>query len=484
MQQQELLKGVNRSGDEYIDLQEMLHTLLKWWWMIGILVIVFPVAAYFYTNYSYVPHYTAAATMVVNSKQFKEVGDEVIVANDVELSERLVETYSIILKSDRVMESVAQDLGLNLAPAAMRKFISVAPAAKDAEVLSVTVRNTDPGLAANICNSIMKVAPAAISGTVEVGSVNVLDYAKVPQYPEPPAAARNMLAGALLGLMLGVGLAFLSRYLDNTVKNDEDVKARLGLGLLGCIPYVGPGVRKEREAVIPSLPQPDKSNLPALAFLEAYKLTRTKLRYQTLVNNAGKLLITSTLKGEGKSVTTVNLAVTLAQSGASVLVIDCDLRKPSIHKLLDLPLQEGKGLVPVLLGEVEAKAGIVVMEGTGIHILPGGPVPNPSELLGSEKMANLLAGLEPDYDYILLDTPPACLFNDAVALSKYTDGIIYVVKQGFVKVDTIYLTLVNFKNINARILGCVLNGIKYKKAGMGYKYYHYDRYLSHYYKNA
>ena len=482
MEQQELGTGVNSMEEQVIDLQEMVHMLLKWWWLIAFLAIVIPVAAYFYTNFTYVPQYTAAATMVVNSKQLRVVGGQVVVSNDIWLSQKLVETYSLILKSDRVMELVAQDLGLNLPPSFISKAVSVAHE-KDTEVLSVIVRNTDPELAAKICNSIMKVAPEAISSTVEVGSVNVVDYAKIPGYPEPPATTRNMLVGALLGLMLGVGFAFVFRYFDNTIKNDEDVKAKLGLILLGCIPYAGPKERKGQAVIIPSLSKQDKPYWAGLAFAEAYKGIRTNLLYTTLVNSSRKLLITSAMNGEGKSTTTINLAITLAQSGKSVLVIDCDLRKPSIHKLLSLQLEEGRGLASVLSGELEAKAGIVFMEGTGIYILPSGPiVPNPSELLGSENMAKLLALLEPDYDYILMDTPPACLVTDAVDLSKYADGVIFVVKQSFVKVDTIYLTLDYFNNVNARILGCVLNGIKYKEAGGRYKYQYHDRYLSHYYK--
>lgn len=483
MEQQELDTGLNSMEEQDIDLQEMLHTMLKWWWMIALFAIVFPISAYFYTNYTYVPYYTVSATMVVNSEQLKLVGGQVVVSNDVTLSQKLVQTYSIILRSDRVMELVAQDLGLNLPPTYIRQYVSV-EYAKDTEVLSVIVRNTDPELAAKICNSIMKVAPEAITSTVEVGSVNVVDYAKTPAFPDPPATVRNMLVCALLGLMLGVGIAFLIRFFDNTIKNDEDVKVRLGLIVLGCIPHAGPKLRKGQAVIITPLSKQDKSNWAGLAFVEAYKVIRTNLQFAAIVNSSRKLLISSSLNGEGKSTTTVNLAITLAQNGKSVLVIDCDLRKPSIHNLLDLPLEEGRGLASVLSGGLDAKACIIFMEETGIYVLPGGSiVPNPSELLGSENMASLLALLEPDYDYILMDTPPACLVTDAVALSKYADGVIFVVKQSYVKMDTIYLTLDNFKNVNARILGCVLNGVFYKEAGSRYKYQYHDRYFSHYYKD-
>lgn len=385
------------------------------------------------------------------------------------------------------MELVAQDLGLGLPPTLISQNVSVAHD-KDTEILSVIVRNTDPELAAKICNSIMKVAPEAITSTVEVGSVNVVDYAKIPLYPEPPATARNTALGGLLGLILGIGLVFIFRSFDNTIKNGDDVRTMLGLPLLGGIPYISRN--KDHYIIIPS---PERSSRTGeqinpyrvgFGFVEAYKAIRTNLQFVTAVNSAKKLLVASTLNGEGKSTVAINLAITLAQSGKSVLVIDCDLRKPSIHKKLDIKLAEGKGLPQVLAGEIEAKEGIVFVEEHGISIIPNGAnVPNPSELLGSENMAKLLVLLEPDYDYIIMDTPPTCLFTDAVALSKFTDGVIFVVKQSYVKVNSIYSTLDNFKHVDARILGCVLNGIKYKEAGARYKYQYHGKYLSNYYGN-
>lgn len=472
--------GGNTGQGQKFDLQDIICLLLRWWWVIAACAIFFPAAAYFYTNQTYVPQYTASATMLVNSKQVDVVNGQVVVVNDVDLSQQLVETYSVILKSDRVMELVMQDLGLNLLSSDLRKKVSLAPAGEDTEVISVSVRYTDPVLAANICNSIMKVAPGVISSTVEVGSVNVVDYAKVPALPDPPPAARNILLGSLLGLVLGAGLILTIRLFDHTIKNNDDVSARLGLTLMGSVPHIKHRHKKGQNAIISDA---DNPSWMGFGFVEAFKGLRTNLQFASAVNNAKKLLVTSTLHEEGKSTTSINLAVTLAQSGKSVLVIDCDLRKPGIHKLLGLALEEGRGLAAVLAGDLDARAGVVFMEGSGIHVLPGGlPVPNPSELLESENMANLLALLESDYDYVLMDTPPAYLFTDAAALSKHADGVILVVKQSYAGVNTVCSIIDDFENIGVRMMGCVLNGVKSQEAGARYKYHYNDRYLSHYYK--
>lgn len=466
--------------EDSIDLKDVIFLLLKWWWLLAIFAVLFPVAAYFYTDYTYVPRYTAAATMVVNSQQIKIVGGQVEVANDIGLSQKLVNTYSVILKSDRVMELVAEDLGLALPPSVLRQHVVVAPAKKDTEVLVVMVKNTDPGLAANICNSIMKVAPQAITGTVEVGSVNVVDYAKIPLYPEPPLTTRNVAVGALLGLMFGAGLIFLIRLFDNTVKNADDLRTGLGLATLGGIPYVKECGKKPRLTIDPG---PDRYCKVGFGFVEAYKALRTNLLYAASARRSRKLLLASALHGEGKSTTAINLAIVLAQSGRNVLVIDCDLRSPSIHNVLDLQIEESKGLTRVLRGELGAEDAVICLEGTGISLLPAGPgVPNSTELLESDQMGRLLARLEKDYDYILMDTPPACLFADAVALSRYCDGVIFVVKQSYAGINTISSIVEDFKKAGTAILGCILNGVKYKEAGARYKYQDYDGYLSGYYR--
>jgi succinoglycan biosynthesis transport protein ExoP len=465
--------GEGTMEEEVLDLQVMLQALLKWWWMIALLTLFFSVAAYFYTSYTYVPQYTATATMVVNSKQAKVVNGQLVEVNDVALSKKLVDTYSIILRSDRVLEMVAGDLGIYLPLSFMYHSVSVANP-KDTEVITVAVRDTDPGLAASVCNSIMKVAPEAIAGTVEVGSVNVVDYAEVPTHPGPPATVRNAAVGGLLGLMLGAGLALLFRYFDNTVKNDEDIRDKLGLAVLGCIPLL----RKGRAAVPLAGAQGNGDGREVSSYRETFKIAGTKLHYAAHVHNSRKLLITSALKGEGKTTAALNLAVSLARGGKSVLVVNCDLRKTGNPKLLGLPIEEGKGLAQVLAGELEAADAVVTVEKAGISFMPAGAVvSNPSELLGSDGMAGLLARLEKDFDYILLDTPPACLFTDAVALSCYSDGVVFVIKQSCAKLDSIYLTLEHFRNVDALILGCILNEIKEKEAGYSYKYRDYERHL-------
>ncbi|HBX22957.1 MAG TPA: hypothetical protein DEF34_04905 [Desulfotomaculum sp.] len=479
MEHQGLNNGVNRTEENEISLGEIISALFKWWWLVILCTVLAALGAYFYTIYTYVPVYTASASMVVNSKQLKIVGQEAVLTNDVNLSAKLVNTYTAVLTSNRVMELVAGEL--DLPAAAISPYVSVAPV-RDTEVLRIFVSNPDPLLAAKICNSIMHVAPTAISSTVEVGSINVLDNAKVPEFPNAPATFRNVGVGAVLGLMLGLGIVFMLMFFDRTIKSGDDVKNKLGLTLLGSIPYLSPKARKDQgQGQGAPLVNSDQVGF---GFVESYKAAGTNLRFASAVTNAKKLLVTSILTGEGKSTVAVNLAITIAHTGKSVLLVDCDLRKSNMHGVLELDLEDNQGLAAVLNGACAAEECIVFATEQGIHVMPNGYiVPNPSELLGSEKMAALLAALEKQYDYIILDTPPAYLLTDAVALSVYANGVILVVKQGCAKVDVINSAQAAFENAGVRIIGCILNGIKYNQLGAFYQSRNYERFLGDYYKN-
>jgi len=413
--------------------------------------------------------------MVINSKQIKVVGQEEVITNDVKLSAALVDTYTAILTSNRVMDSVNKELGINLPAATIRSYVAVEPV-EGTQVLKVTVDNTDPKLAAKICNAIMQVAPPAIAETIAVGSINVLDSAKVPEFPEQPATLRNAVLGAMVGFILGFVIVIILVFSDKTIKNGRDVKNRLGLDLLGSIPFIS------SKAIMGQGNPLVTSDTVGFGFIEAYKATGTNIRFSSAAAKAKKLLVTGALSGEGKSTVAVNLAITIAKTGKSVLLVDCDLRKSNIYKLLELEVKGNKELSSALLGDVAAEDCFVYIEKTGIYVIPNmSSVPNPSELLGSEKMADLLASLEKHFDYIILDTPPSYLLTDAVVLSAYTDGVIFVVKQGYTKEDIIKLSLAGFEHAGIPIIGCILNGMKYYKVGAISEYRYDKQYLGKYY---
>ena len=216
-------------------------------------------------------------------------------------------------------------------------------------------------------------------------------------------------------------------------------------------------------------------------YSEAYKSLRTNLEFLSATNDCKTILITSSVPGEGKSNVAINLAITLADGGKRVILIDCDMRKSTISRYLHIP-RDHMGITNVITGQdrTQLTNALVNFKDLGIVVLPVGTLPpNPAELLATKAMESTFDALKQVYDYIIVDTPPVSVVTDAAVLCKYTDGAILVVRPGITTIEGAQLSKKNLESVNARILGVVMNGYNAKKAGKkdGYYYsysYRYD----------
>jgi len=312
--------------------------------------------------------------------------------------------------------------------------------------------------------------------------VSIATYSRLPKVPVGPQRLRNIIIGLLLSLGGGIGLALLLDFLDDTVKSVEDVDRYIHLPALALIPS---GHDRRLPGVRSGAPAPP-SNTTALAMItdvrspitEAYRHLRTSL----LLSSAGKppkrILITSSQPAEGKTTTGINTAFMLAQTGAQVLMIDCDLRRPRLHAQFDLP--NTKGLTTWLSGEKNLDGLIQTCEkAPNLKVLTCGPVPpNPAELLGSEEMRKLLDILSEQYAHIIIDSPPAISFTDASILSTMVDGVILVVHGGRSSRAVVRRAKQQLLDVGAHIFGVVLNNVKVET----HDEYYYSRYYSNYYQ--
>ena len=212
-------------------------------------------------------------------------------------------------------------------------------------------------------------------------------------------------------------------------------------------------------------------------YQEAFKSLRTNLKFLAMGKSCKKIVMTSAIPGEGKSSVAINLAVSLADAGSRVLLMDCDLRKPILHRYLKLDKSSYKGLTNILSGGVLTES-IVNMKSLNLHVIIADAIPpNPAELLGSGRMKILVEELEKHYDYIIFDTPPVSVVTDAAVLSQYADGVILVIRQNHATYDEVALAKKNLDTVHANILGAVLNDFNTKSADKesGYYYsYNYD----------
>ncbi len=287
--------------------------------------------------------------------------------------------------------------------------------------------------------------------TEQAQSVNiwVIKKASFPGKPAKPNKKKNLLIGLFLGLLGGVGLALFVDYLDNTINNTQQIEERYGLTVLGSIEEVK-GKDKNIDTYI--------LHNPLSPLAESYRLIRSALLLSSAEHPPKVTMITSMSKSEGKTATLTNIARMLAQDKKSVVIIDCDLRRPRMHSLLNIPNETG--LSSYLSGAID-ECPILSIQEEGIALIPSGPIPpNPAELLGSEKMRTLITHLSSGFQFVLLDSPPIGAVTDCLTLSQFVDGTILVAKAGKTTFDMFEGGVKKMRDVNARILGVVLNSVK------------------------
>jgi succinoglycan biosynthesis transport protein ExoP len=271
--------------------------------------------------------------------------------------------------------------------------------------------------------------------------------------------------GLLVGLLGGIGLAFFVEYLDNTIKSVEDAEARLGVPVLGVVTLL-----KEKEKSMDQIVR----NEPQSAFAESYKSLRTAILLSSAVNPPKNILITSISSGEGKTVTSVNLAMTIAQAEHKVLLVDGDLRKPRIHKIFGT--DNSKGLSTYLAGASDTDI-IRPTSISNLNVIPSGPIPpNPSELLSSGKMSDLLQRLNERYDIVIWDSAPLLTVTDSLILSKVLDGTIIITRAGETTYEGVSRAIKSLRDIEAHFIGIVINALEITRSD-----YYYHQYYSYSY---
>ncbi|MEI6261076.1 MAG: polysaccharide biosynthesis tyrosine autokinase [Deltaproteobacteria bacterium] len=312
-----------------------------------------------------------------------------------------------------------------------------------------------------------KYQEASLSGGINISNVQVVDSAVIPKFPVKPKRGLYLILAVMVGLFGGVFVAFFVDYMDDTIKTAEDVDKKLGLAFLDVVPLTA-------EKLGPVFMTTD----PKSATAEAYRTIRTGLMLSSAVNQLKVFLMTSAIPNEGKTITAVNLAVAMAQMGEKVLIVDCDMRRRNLHNVFDIGNESG--ISDVLVDPAKLSQAIQHLESyPNLDILTGGTLaPNPSELLGSERMKEFIDKTREQYDRVIIDSPPLLAFSDALVLANLADGVIMVIWGGKTPRDLIHKAIQPLKGIDARILGVVLNKIDTTK-----KSYYYYPYYSYYYSD-
>ena len=337
---------------------------------------------------------------------------------------------------------------------------------------------------------LQKLKEAGVTAGLRSNNIREVDIARTPAAPSEPNIPRNLGFGFVLGLTSGIGLAFLLEGVDNTVRTPEQAQAISGLPSLGMIP-LGPKSTSETNSKPGLAVAASKEAIelitqsrPLSQMAESYRALRTSLLLTSVGSPPKTILITSALPREGKSTTSINTAIVLAQKGTRVLLIDADLRRPSIHKTLGMGPRIG--LSNVLTGGATLQQATVRSSLLpNLFILPAGtPPPNPSELLASARMFDLLAEVREQYDHIVLDTPPTLSVTDAVVLSTRADAVVLVIRSAQTTKPALRRARDILAQVNARVAGVLLNAVNLDSPDYYYYYEYQGKYGHRYYDEA
>lgn len=384
-------------------------------------------------------------------------------------TQNIIQSFVDAIRSPAVLDEVVADPNLGLDETASELAHDVdATVSRDSVNIEITVTRNDPAQAAAIADAVTASFRKQASELTRPGAgaaspvvVTILTPAEVPAKPVVPDTKLNLAVGVFIGLAVGLALALLIDRLDTRIRNEQDVSNVTDVPTLGGIVFDEQA--SKRPLIVHSLPSSPRS--------EAFRSLRTNLQFLDVEGGPRSFVVTSSVSGEGKSTTTANLAIAIAQSEARVLVIDGDLRDPSIATLFGI--EGAVGLTDVLIGRAEASEAMQTWGLTNLTILPAGSVPpNPSELLGSEALRKLLLAAEQEFDFVLIDSPPLLPVTDAALLAKHVRGSLVIVAAGKTHRGQLTGALDALRNVDAHVAGLIITMLPTK----GPEAYGYGRY--------
>ena len=505
-----------KSREEYtLDLTLIFQELMKYIWLIVAVVLIFGVIGFTFTKVCMPLEYTTSTCLYVKSNEKSSVISSASLS-EIDASKSLAETYIVILSNDAVMDVVAEKLTSICTPEELNTYFSTTvndqgatviepksilnyvsfSTVNETEVIQISATTPSPTVSAEICRIIADTAPSVINRVVGTGFVETVNQAKVPLSPSGPNATKNSIVLAFLGFVLICGIIILRYMLNRTINNGDEFRTKCKIPVLSEIPKYhisGGGSHSKKSFLhkyVTSLRRKDAQARTKMGTIltdkvqfsvtEAYNMLRTNLNFTLSTHDSNAFVVSSPLSGDGKSTTAANIAITIAQTKAKVLLVDCDLRRPSQHKMFEVSNENG--LSSILTGNnLDSNINKGVYE--NLDLITSGPMPpNPSELLGSNNMKKFLDEVGKLYDYVILDTSPINVVTDALLLSKMSAGIMLVVRQNISTYDEIEKSIESINFVDVNILGVVINSVeennaKYgRKYGYGYGYgygYHY-----------
>lgn len=445
---------------QQIDLHLLLSDFLsaaKQTVLLGVLLVIFAGALLGYRAYhSYVPLYRAEASFTVTVTNPLYSG---VRTYNAAAAEQLAKTFPAILSSGALSDLVKEQLGTSYIPPISASVLT------NTNIFTLSVTSQDAQFSYDVLTAVIDCYPEISEFVVGPTLMTLLSESGVPT---TPYNTLNVTAGVKRGAMLGAGLwvvvLILLAFTRSTIHNEEELKKLINLHCLGTVPHSG-GRKKNAKNSWPLISEGGDR----FGFSESVRLLRIRVEKELRRQNGKVLLVSSAIPGEGKTTVSTNLALSLAQKGKRTLLIDLDLRSPSVNRIFSLP--PSPGISDLLSGKTQADKLPVPLRSEGLFaVFAGTPVSNASELLGREELRTLIEGYRDCFDAIILDTPPCAMLADASEAAALADCALITIRQNFSTRDQILEGSQLLSDSHLPIIGCVLNGVRAGVISGGYGY--------------
>lgn len=469
-------KVMNEENETGIELSILIKCVIEKWKVVAVSALICALVGVIVATVTYVPQYTSSIKYVINTEQ---TANTQLRSENFLVAEYLANTYSYLIKSDDFIDLIKRETGIE---EDISKYIS-SQLLEGSNVMTVVVKAEDKEKAYVIAKAISLYLPEKAQETVRDGR---LDSFEEPRRMEIPIAdnsvAKKGVLGALIGAALSMAVVCFIQIMRNSVVTPNNLTDRIAIKHIGSVPHVNINKKKNKKNNLHE-PMLVTNKKTGFVFNETYKSMRTKIERYAKKNNAKAILVTSALENEGKTTVAVNIAVSLAQNGNRVAMLDCDLRKPAVATVLEVKDKIKNTAIDVICGKTSVESAIVKIDKLNVDIIGGlEAVSNSSEVLSTGSLKKVLEELKEKYDYVIVDTPPSQLFTDAAIISEYTDAGILVVRQNSANVDDIVGVFSDISQSESDVIGFVFNNVEdfsiipggYSKK-YNYSYYGYGK---------
>lgn len=449
---------------EEINIKDFFNYLKKYILIICGVVVIFVIGVFTYDKSIKKPLYTTYTTIIL-TKSNEAQTSTTITQNDILLNQKLVETYTKIIKSKLVLDQVISETGITYTAEELGQNVAV-EAYENTEMLKISVTDSDPELSASIANSIAQVFSGEVAKIYQMNNISVIDIAQIPEEVSNNTLTRDFFIALFISIFGSIGVIFIIYYFDDSIKLTDDLEEEIGMPVIAKVfkSDIGSKNRGKVELLVQKYPKSVVS--------ESIKTLRTNLQFSSVDSELKTILVTSSIPGEGKSFISANLAISFTQTDKKVLIVDCDMRKGRQHRIFKL--SNTKGLSNLLIDDMtNYKDYINKTSIKNLYIITRGTVPpNPSELLNSNKNSELIKILRSKFDIIIFDGVPCNGLPDSIIMSKLVDKVLIVSSESVTPRSVLESTKKQLKNVEAPVAGDVLNNVNRKNSKYG-KYYGY-----------